>query len=162
MSGKVRAIPEGYNTLSPHITVRGVGKALEFYKKAFGAEEMCKMPGPDGKTIMHAEVKFGNSTMMLCEEMPGMGCSLVSPLSTDGKTTAVLHLYVEDADALFNRAVKAGAKATMPLADQFWGDRYGQLTDPFGHTWSIATHKYDYTPEEIQKKAAEAFAQCAK
>ena len=161
MAGKVRAIPEGFNTLSPHITVRDAARAIDFYKKAFGAEEIARMPGPDGKIVMHAELRFGNSTMMMCEEMPGMNCNLASP-QTIGKVTSVLHLYVEDADALFNRAVKAGAKATMPLADQFWGDRYGQVTDPFGHIWSIATHKHDYTVEQIQKNAAEAFGHCTK
>ncbi|MDO8632264.1 MAG: VOC family protein [Phycisphaerales bacterium] len=158
MAGKVKAIPDGYNTLSPHIQVRGAGKAIEFYKKAFGAEEMFRMPGPDGKSIMHAELKIGNSMLMLCEEMPGGdGCACVSPQTT-GKTTAVLHLYVEDADSLYNRAVKAGAKATMPLMDAFWGDRYGQVTDPFGHVWSIASHKRDLTPQQIEQGAQEFFA----
>lgn len=162
MAGKVRAIPEGFNTLSPHIAVRDAANAIEFYKKAFGAEEIARMPGPDGKVIMHAELRFGNSTMMMCQEMPGMNCNLVSPQSTATKTTAVLHLYVEDADSLFNRAVAAGATPTMPIADQFWGDRYGQVTDPYGHIWSIATHKYDYTVEQIQKNAQEAFSKCGK
>jgi PhnB protein len=161
MAGKVKPIPEGFNTLSPHIMVRDADKAIEFYKKAFGAEEICRMPGPDGKTIMHAELKFGNSTMMMCQEMPGMECSSVSP-QTAGKTTTVLHLYVEDADALYNRAVKAGAKSIMPVSDMFWGDRYGQVGDPFGHVWSIATHKHDYTPEQINKNMGEFFANCAK
>ena len=138
MAGNVRAIPEGFNTLSPHIMVRGADKAIDFYKKAFGAEEIFRMPGPDGKTVMHAELKFGNSTLMMCEEMPGMECSSTSP-QTAGKATAVLHMYVEDADAMYNRAVKAGAKQTMPLTDMFWGDRYGQVKDPYGLQWSFAT-----------------------
>jgi uncharacterized glyoxalase superfamily protein PhnB len=157
MTGKVKAIPDGFNSLSPHIQVRGAAQAIEFYKKAFGAEEIFRMPGPDGKSIMHAELKFGNSMLMLCEEMPGEGCGCTSP-QTAGKTTAVLHLYVDDADSLYNRAVKAGAKETMPLMDAFWGDRYGQVTDPFGHVWSIATHKQDLTPEQIQNGAQEFFA----
>lgn len=158
MTGKVKAIPDGFNTLSPHIQVRGASKAIEFYKKAFGAEEVARMPGPDGKSIMHAELKFGNSMLMMCEEQPGgEGCGCVSPQTT-GRTTAVLHLYVENADAFFDRAVKAGAKATMPLMDMFWGDRYGQVTDPFGHVWSIATHKQDLTPAQMQKGAQEFFA----
>jgi PhnB protein len=161
MAGNVRAIPEGFNTLSPHIMVRDAEKAIDFYKKAFGAEEIARMPGPDGKTIMHAELKFGNSMMMMCQEMPGMECSSVSP-QTAGKTTAVLHLYVEDADALFDRAVKAGAKSIMPIGDMFWGDRYGQVGDPFGHVWSIGTHKHDYTPEQIKKNMAEFFTSCGK
>lgn len=159
MEGKVRAIPEGFNTLSPHIMVRDASRAIEFYKKAFGAEEIFRMPGPDGKSVMHAELKFGNSRMMIGEEMPGMECGSASP-QTAGRTTAVLHLYVEDADALFDRAVKAGATPTMPTTDMFWGDRYGQVRDPFGHIWSIATHKHDLTPEQIQKNAAEFFAHC--
>jgi uncharacterized glyoxalase superfamily protein PhnB len=158
MAGKVKAIPDGFNTLSPHIVVRGGGKAIEFYKKAFGAEEVARMPGPDGQSICHAELKIGNSRLMLADEMPGgEGCACVSPQTT-GKTTAVLHLCVEDADSMYNRAVKAGAKATMPLMDAFWGDRYGQVTDPFGHVWSIATHKRDLTLEQIQKGAQEFFA----
>lgn len=161
MAGKVRAIPEGFGTLSMHIVVRDADKAIDFYKKAFGAEEIVRMPGPDGKTIMHAELKFGNSIMMMCQEMPGMECGTASP-ETAGKATAVLHLYVEDADALFDRAVKAGAKTIMPMADMFWGDRYGQVGDPFGHVWSIATHKHDYTPEEMKKNMVEFFANCAK
>lgn len=161
MAGKVKAIPEGFHTLSPHIMVRDAGNAIEFYKKAFGAEEIVRMPGPDGKTVMHAELKFGDSTMMMCQEMPGMECSSVSP-QTAGKTTAVLHLYVDNVDALYDRAVKAGAKSIMPVTDMFWGDRYGQVSDPFGHVWSIATHKHDYTPEQIKKNMGEFFANCGK
>jgi uncharacterized glyoxalase superfamily protein PhnB len=161
MAGKVRAIPEGFNTLSLHIVVRDADKAIEFYKKAFGAEEIFRMPGPDGKTVMHAELKIGNSTMMMCQETPGMECSTASPQTT-GKATAVFHLYVEDADALYHRAVKAGAKSIMPISDMFWGDRYGQVGDPFGHVWSIATHKHDYTPEQMKKNMAEFFATCKK
>ncbi len=157
MSGKVKAVPDGFNTLSPHIMVRGAGKAIEFYKKAFAAEEVARMPGPDGQSVMHAEMQFGNSRLMLCDEMPREGCSCASP-QTAGKTTAVLHLYVENADASFDRAVKAGATVTMPLMDMFWGDRYGQVTDPFGHVWSIATHKQDLTPDQIQKGAEQFMA----
>ncbi len=151
MAAKVKAIPEGFNTLTPHIVVREALKAIEFYKKAFGAEEVARMPGPDGKSIMHAELKFGNSMLMICEEFPEM-CR--SPQAIGG-SPVTLHLYVEDADAVFQRAVKAGATATMPLADMFWGDRYGKLNDPFGHEWSVATHKKDVTPEECMKAAAE-------
>ena len=161
MAGKVKAIPDGFHTLSPHIMVRDADKAIEFYKKAFGAEEIVRMPGPDGKTVMHAELKLGDSRMMMCQEMPGMECSSASPQTT-GKTTAVLHLYVENADALFDRAVKAGAKPIMPISDMFWGDRYGQVSDPFGHVWSIATHKQDYTPEQMKKNMGEFFAKCKK
>jgi len=151
MAGKVKAIPDGFHTLSPHIVVRDAGKAIEFYKKAFGAEEVCRMAGPDGKSVMHAELKIGNSMFMLCEEFPEM-CR--SPQSIGG-SPVTLHLYVEDADAVYQRAVKAGATATMPLADQFWGDRYGKLKDPYGHEWSVATHVKDVSPEECAKAAAE-------
>ena len=161
MAGKVKAIPDGFHTLSPHIMVRDADKAIEFYKKAFGAEEIVRMPGPDGKTVMHAELKLGDSRMMMCQETPGMECSSASPQTT-GKTTAVLHLYVENADALYDRAVKAGAKPIMPIADMFWGDRYGQVSDPFGHVWSIATHKQDYTPEQMKRNMGEFFAKCKK
>lgn len=150
MSTKVRAIPEGFHTVSPHIIVKEAGKAIEFYKKAFGAEEVMRMPGPDGKSVMHAEMKIGNSMVMICDEFPEM-CK--SPLSIGG-SPVTLHLYVEDADAVFQRAVKAGATPTMPLTDMFWGDRYGKLKDPFGHEWSVATHKKDVTPEECAKAAA--------
>ncbi len=158
MAGKVKAIPDGFNTLSAHLAVKDAAKAIEFYKKAFGAEEIFRMPGPGGQGVMHAEMRFGNSTLMLCQEMPGQQCSLVSPQTASNKCTAVLHLYVENADAAYDRAVKAGATASMPLMDAFWGDRYGQVTDPFGQVWSIATHKQDLTPEQIAKGAEEFFA----
>jgi len=150
----VKAIPEGFNSISAHLVVRDCAKAIEFYKKAFGAEEICQMPMPDGK-IMHAELKFGNSTLMMCEEMPEMGAT--SPQALNGSAVTV-HLYVEDADKVYDRAVEAGATATMPLMDAFWGDRYGKLTDPFGHHWGISTHKKDMTPEEIGQAAAAFFS----
>jgi uncharacterized glyoxalase superfamily protein PhnB len=156
MSAQVKPVPEGFSTLSPHIIVRNASEAIDFYKKAFAAEEVCRMPGPDGETVMHAELKFGDSTLMLCEEFPKMGAK--SPTSYGG-SSVTLHLYVEDADALFNRAVSAGATVKMPLSDMFWGDRYGKVSDPYGHEWGIATHKEDLTPEEIGKRAAEAFSQ---
>jgi PhnB protein len=149
----VRAIPEGYHTATPYLVIRGAARAIDFYKKAFGAIERGRMPGPGG-LLMHAEVKIGDSIVMMCDEMPEM-TRWVSPDALKG-TTAAIHLYVEDADALFARAVAAGAKVSMPLMDAFWGDRFGKLTDPFGHEWTIATHQHDYTPEE-QRKNAEAF-----
>ncbi len=158
-AGKVRAIPEGFHTVTPHLVVRGAARAIEFYKKAFGAEELGRSPGPGG-LLMHATIKIGDSMVMLCDEFPEMK-RWVAPDSLEGTTTA-LHLSVVDADALFARAVAAGAKVSMPLMDAFWGDRYGKLTDPFGHEWSIATHMHDYTPEEVQKKAAEFFASMPK
>jgi len=155
----VKRVPSGYHTVSPHLVVRGGAKAIEFYQKAFGARELRRSPGPDGKSLMHAELQIGDSRIFLNDEFPDMGA--VSPLALKG-TPVTIHLYVEDADQLFNQAVKAGAKVTMPLADQFWGDRYGIVTDPFGHQWSIGSHIKDMTPEEMQKAAAEAFAQMGK
>ena len=159
VTGKVRAIPEGFATVTPHLVVRGAAKAIEFYKQAFGAQEVGRSPGPGG-LLMHATVKIGNSAVMLVDEFPQME-RWVSPDALKG-TTVALHLYVEDADAVFARAVTAGAKVSMPLMDAFWGDRYGKLTDPFGHEWTVAAHQHDYTPEEVQKKAQEFFAQLPK
>jgi PhnB protein len=155
MAKKVKAIPDGYRTLTPYLVVKGADKAIEFYKKAFGAEEICRMPGPDGKSVMHAELRIGDSMLMLSDEFPQGGS--VSPATLKG-TTSAIHVYVNDVDSIFNRAVSAGAKAAMPLQDMFWGDRFGKLTDPFGHSWSLATHKEDVSPEEMQKRAAAAFS----
>ena len=152
MAGKALPVPPGFNTVSAHLMVRGATEAIEFYKKAFGAEVKGVMPGPGGK-VMHAEIRIGDSTVMLNDEFPEMGAK--SP-ATIGGSPVTLHIYTPDCDALWNRAVAAGATVTMPLADMFWGDRYGTLTDPFGHRWSIATHKEDFTPEEMGKRAAEA------
>lgn len=153
-----RAIPEGDRNVTPYLTVRGADKAIEFYKRAFGAEELLRMPGPGG-AIIHAEIKVGDSKVFLSDEFPGMGCR--SP-ETLGGSTASVHLYVEDVDAVFNRAVTAGAKVRMPVADMFWGDRYGKVVDPFGHEWGMATHKEDLTPEEIGQRAAAFFAEMGK
>jgi len=150
-TSSVKPIPEGIHTLSPHIVCTGAAKAIDFYKAAFNAVETGRMPGPDGR-LMHAAVKIGDSTLMLVDEMLEHGAK--SPKSLGG-SAVTLHLYVDDVDAAFARAVAAGAKVTMPLADQFWGDRYGQLEDPFGHKWSIATHKRDVTPEEMKKAMAQ-------
>lgn len=142
----VQAIPTGYHTVTPHMTVRDAARAIEFYKQAFGAVEKGVMNGPDGK-VMHAELRIGDSIVMLADEFPEMGS--MSPLST-GAAGMGLHIYVEDVDSAFDRAVKAGAKVEMPVSDMFWGDRYGKLADPFGHKWSIATHKADLTMEEME------------
>ncbi|HSA97703.1 MAG TPA: VOC family protein [Candidatus Nitrosotenuis sp.] len=150
---KVKPIPDGYSTVTPTLTVREAAKAIEFYKRAFDAQEIFRFPSPDGKTIMHAEIKIGNSIVMLNDEFPQMDCR--SPQSIGG-TGSSIFLYVNDADATFNKAVSAGAKPLMPLMDAFWGDRFGSIQDPYGHVWSIATHKKDMTHEEI-KKAQEAF-----
>ena len=159
MTKAAKAIPEGDRTVTPYLTVRGADRAIEYYKQAFGAEELLRMPGPDGKGIMHAEIKVGDSKVFLSDEFPGMGSR--SP-ETLGGSTASVHLYVEDVDAVFNRAVTAGAKVRMPVADMFWGDRYGKVMDPFGHEWGIATHKEDLTAEEIGQRAAAFFAEMGK
>jgi PhnB protein len=158
MTNRIKAIPEGFHTLTPYLVVRGAGQAIEFYKKAFGAEEINRMPGPDGKSVMHAELKIGDSRLFLGDEFPDMGS--LGPHGIGG-TSVVIHFYTEDADAVFNQAVAAGAQVRMPLQDMFWGDRYGQITDPFGHRWSLATHKEDLAPEEIAKRAQAAFSGCA-
>lgn len=153
---KVKPIPDGYGTLTPHLVTRDCSAAMAFYTKAFGAKEIKRHPGPGGK-IMHAEMQVGNSRFFLNDEFPEMGA--MSPQSIGG-TPITLHLFVEDCDALFKQAVAAGAKEVMPLADQFWGDRYGMVTDPYGHNWSIATHVKDMTPQEMMAAAAEAFGKC--
>jgi uncharacterized glyoxalase superfamily protein PhnB len=158
MKNKSKSIPEGFNTLTPHLVVKGASKAIDFYNKAFGAEEIRRVSGPDGKSIMHAELKIGNSRLMLVDEFPEMNAR--GPESIGG-TPVTIHMFVEDADAVFNRAVDAGALVRMPLADMFWGDRYGVLADPFGHLWSIATHKEDLTPEEIGKRMKSSFSAVA-
>ncbi len=145
---KVDPIPKGYHTLTPALTVSDAKAAIEFYKKAFNAEQREICFGPDGQKVMHAEIKIGDSIIMLHDEFPQMGC--VGPKALGGSPVS-LFLYVENVDASFDRAVKAGAKVTMPVADQFWGDRFGQVEDPFGHKWGISTHIADLTPEEVKK-----------
>lgn len=158
-SGKpVKPIPTGFHAVTPTLTVRDVEKAIGFYKRAFGAEEQTRFLGPDEKSIMHAEIKIRDSIVMLSEEHLDMGCR--GPQSFGG-TPVGLYLYVEDADHAFTRAVSAGAKADMPVTDMFWGDRCGQLTDPFGHKWSLATHTADFSHEEIRERASDFFAQTA-
>jgi uncharacterized glyoxalase superfamily protein PhnB len=156
---KVRPVPEGHHTVSPHLTVRNGMEAIEFYKKAFGAKELRRAPGPDGKSLMHAELQIGDSRIFLNEEYPQMGN--VAPLTLKG-TPVTIHLYVEDVDSLYQRAVKAGAQVVMPLADQFWGDRYAIVGDPSGHRWSMASHVKDMTQEEMARAAAAAFSQMEK
>ena len=149
--------PAGYHTVTPSLIVRGAAEAIEFYKRAFGAQEVTRMAGPDGK-IMHAEIRIGDSVVMLGEENPQWGT--LSPLSTKGVPSS-LHIYVADADAAFERALRAGAKVRYPLEDVFWGDRYGKVADPFGHEWGIATHVKDLSPEEMQQAANEWMAKAA-
>ena len=152
-----KGVPEGFSTVTPHLNVRDADQALEFYKKAFGAKVTVRMPGPGGK-VLHAEIKIGDSHLFLADEMPEWGSR--SPLTIGGTATAVC-LYVEDADTVFDQAVAAGAKVLMPLQDQFWGDRYGKLMDPYGHEWAVATHLEDLTPEEMKKRQEVAMAQMA-
>ena len=142
----VKPIPADMHTLTPHLVCAGAAEAIEFYKAAFGAVETSRLPGPQGK-LMHAAVRIGDSTLMLVDEMPDWG--VFGPKSLQGSPVTI-HLYVEDADATVAQAVACGARVTMPLADMFWGDRYAQLEDPFGHRWSVATHVRDLTPAEIQ------------
>jgi uncharacterized glyoxalase superfamily protein PhnB len=140
-------IPEGMRTVTPHLICAGAADAIEFYKKAFGAVELTRMPGSDGK-VMHASIRIGDSTIMLNDEFPEWGSFGAKHFKV---SAVIIHLYVENADATFEQAVRAGAKVTMPLDDMFWGDRYGKLEDPFGHQWSIGTHVRDVSPEEMQK-----------
>ena len=156
MAGRSGSIPAGYHTVTPYLVIRDAGKAIEFYKKAFGADEVSRMPGPGGKGVMHAEMKIGDSKIMFCDEMPQMQ-RWVSPQSLNG-TTVALHLYVQDVDAAFQRAVAAGATVSLPVMDTFWGDRFGKLTDPFGHEWSMATRQRELTPEQIRQGAEEFIA----
>ena len=145
----VKAIPDGYYSLTPYVVVKGAAEAIEFYKTVFGATEIMRMPGPDGR-IMHAELKIGNSVLMLSDENLERG--YLSPLSRGGASSSVM-LYTDDVDATFKKAVAAGAKAEQPPTDMFWGDRMANLYDPFGHSWAIATHKEDVSPEEMEKRA---------
>ena len=153
-----KAIPEGYHSVTPYLAVKDAAQAIEFYKRAFGAEEVERMAGPGGKGIMHAEIRIGDSRVMLSDEFPGAGCT--SPQSLGG-TTCQLFIYVPDVDSAYQQAVSAGATSTMPVSDMFWGDRYGKLTDPFGHQWGLATHKEDVSPQEMKKRAEAFFAQMA-
>ena len=154
---KALSIPKGFRTLTPYIVVRDARKAVEFYQKAFGAKVRGVHYTPDGK-VMNAHLQIGDSVLLLNDEFPGNKCT--SPQALGG-TTSTLHIYVKDADAWFQRAVAAGATVVMPLMDQFWGDRYGQLLDPFGHHWSVATHKEDPTPKQIEERAAAIFSKMA-
>lgn len=147
---KVKPIPDGYHNVTPYLCVKGAADAIEFYKKAFGATEIMRMGSPGGK-IGHAELQFGDSRVMLADEHPEMG--FLSP-QTVGGSPIMIHLYVDDVDVTANRAVGAGAKVTKAVEDQFYGDRGGQLEDPFGHKWYVSTHKEDLTPEEVGKRAA--------
>jgi PhnB protein len=147
----VKPIPDGYHSVTPYLIIRGAAQAMEFYSKAFGAKEQFKMPGPDGK-IGHAEMRIGDSVIMLADENPKMGHK--SPATIGGSPISIL-LYVQDCDAVFNQAVKAGAEVERPLANQFYGDRTGGVKDPFGFSWYIATHVEDVSPDEMERRAKE-------
>jgi PhnB protein len=147
-------VPPGYHTVTPYLVCRGAANAIAFYTKAFGAKELLRMPTPDGR-VAHAELRIGDSRIMVGDEMPEMGAS--SP-QTVGGTAVAIFLYVKDVDAWFARATAAGATVEMPLADMFWGDRYGKLVDPFGHKWSMAMHIEDVSPKEMARRSAEAMA----
>lgn len=158
MTQKNSAVPPGYTTVTPSMTFSDSLKAIEFYKKAFGAETVAVAPMPVGKGTMHAVIRIGNSLVMMGDEIPGGRC--VSAEKT-GYSPISLFIYVEDADTVFNRAVQAGAAPSMPMWDAFWGDRCGMVTDPFGYGWMIATHKKDLTDREIQDGARKFFEQMA-
>lgn len=147
-----KAIPPGCERVIPHLVVKGAAEALAFYAKAFGAKEVMRMPGPDGKSIMHAEMKIGDSLIFLADEMSAQ-CKSPSSL---GGSAVTLTLYFENVDKAYNQAVAAGAKPIMPLMDMFWGDRYGSLADPYGHLWALAQHKEDVPPAEMAKRGQEA------
>ena len=153
----VKAVPEGYHTATPYLIVDDAARALEFYRKAFGAKERMRFAAPGGK-IGHAEITIGNSAIMLADEHPEMGYR--GPQAIGG-TPVSIHLYVENVDEVFPRAVAAGATALRPVADQFYGDRSGTLRDPFGHVWHVATHKEDLSPEEMHRRAQAAMKQAA-
>jgi len=154
---KVKPIPEGYHTITPYLMIQGAAQAIEFYKQAFAAEEVMRIPMPEGK-VGHAELMIGDSKIMLADECPEMGGK--SP-ATFGGSPVTIHLYVEDVDQVVERAVKAGATLKRPVQNQFYGDRAGAVTDPFGHEWYVATHVEDVLPEELEKRAAEAMKQHA-
>ncbi len=150
MANHVKPKPDGYHNITPYLVVKGAAAAIDFYKKVFGASEIMRMPQPDGR-IGHAELKIGDSIVMLADEYPEM--NIIGP-GTLGNSTVGLLLYVDDSDKTFNLAVSSGARVEKPLADQFYGDHSGTVIDPFGHKWTIATHKEDVTPEEMERRMA--------
>jgi uncharacterized glyoxalase superfamily protein PhnB len=153
----VKRVPEGFHTLTPYLIVRDCANAIEFYKQAFGATVQRVSHAPDGEKISHADLRIGDSILMLNDEFPEWGSH--SPLSPGGgSASCTIHIYVDDVDTMWNSAVNAGATVKMPLADQFWGDRYGILKDPFGHNWSLASHIADPTPQEIEEAMKKAFS----
>jgi PhnB protein len=157
MPNQVKPVPEGYRTMTPNFVCRNAARAIEFYKSAFGATELRRAPGPNG-TILHAELQIGDSRFFINDSMSN------TPVPTPGEGVTnpmYIHLYVPDADTIFNRAVKEGARVDMPIQDMFWGDRYGKLTDPYGQQWGIATHIEDVAPEEMKRRQDAFFAKAA-
>ncbi|MGH9396805.1 MAG: VOC family protein [Terriglobia bacterium] len=157
MWGKAKPVPDGFHRVTPSLVVQDATRAMDFYKQAFGAE-VKSVHHVEGGKVAHADLLIGDSMLMLSDEFPGAGCQAPQAGSSG---SVILHIYVENADETFNRAVSAGATATMPMADAFWGDRYGQLKDPFGHTWSVAARKEDLSSKEIEKRGKDAFAKMA-
>lgn len=153
MTSKVKPIPDGYHSATPYLIITNAAQAIEFYKKAFGATELTRLATPDGK-LMHAEIKIGDSPIMICDECPDWNA--LSPLTIGGTTVSIV-LYVDDVDTVVKQALAAGATEQMPVEDQFWGDRMGTVVDPYGHKWSIATHTEDVSPEELDKRAKALF-----
>ncbi len=155
MANKAKPIPDGYHAVTAYLAVKGAAAAIEFYKKAFGASEVMRFPQPDGR-VGHAEIKIGDSRVMLADEFPEM--DFLSPQARGGSAVH-LHLYVDNVDAVFERALSAGGREVRPVQDQFYGDRLGTVADPYGHVWHVSTHKEDLSMEELQKRAAAAAAQ---
>ncbi len=151
-------IPPGHEGLIPHLCISNAAEAIEFYKKAFGAEEICRMPSPDGSKLMHAEILIGGRPLYLADDFPEYCGGKARTPQALGASPVTVHMYVTDCDAAIKRAEAAGGTVTMPAADMFWGDRYGKVTDPFGHGWSIATHIADPTPEEMEEAAKAMFS----
>jgi len=150
-------IPPGHEGLIPHLCIKNAADAIEFYKKAFGAEEICRMPSPDGSKLMHAEIMIGGKPLYLADDFPEYSGGKSRTPQALGASSVTIHMYVTDCDAAIKKAEEAGGTVTMPAADMFWGDRYGKVTDPFGHEWSMATHIADPTPEEMEAAAKAMF-----
>lgn len=155
MTTNAKPIPEGFHTVTPSLTLKDSRKAVEFYAKAFGAKVLGIFPSPDGRSTMHATIRIGDSIVMMRDEMPNQGCQSAETLGT---SPVSLYVYLPKVDAAFQQAVAAGATVAMPVADMFWGDRCGTVKDPFGYSWTIATHLHDLAPEEVQKGAQAFFA----
>lgn len=159
MEAKIKSIPEGYHSVTSCLTLKNSLQAIEFYQKAFGAKVLDLFPSPDGSGTMHATVKIGDSILMMGDEKPNQACKSAEAL---GASPVSLYLYVPNCDDIFKQALKSGATEIMPMADMFWGDRCGSLKDPFGYSWTIATHRLDLTPEQVRKGAESFFAQAGK